>query len=211
VSGDFFWFFSEGSKNWIAAVDCTGHGVPGAFMSIIGYNSLNKIIRELGITKPSDILQHLAIEVSHTLHQYQTASQIHDGMDIALVCYDHKRQWLEYAGAFNPLWLVRKGELTEIRANRFAIGFTPDINKEFTNHEIGIMPGDTIYLFSDGYADQFGGANAKKLKVGNFKEIILSLPGRSMSDQKKKLENAFDKWRGANEQVDDVLVIGWQL
>lgn len=211
VSGDFFWFLSEKEKHWIAAVDCTGHGVPGAFMSIIGYNSLNNIIKELGITKPSEILDRLDDEVANTLHQYHKDNQIHDGMDIALVCYDTKSRILEYSGAFNPLWIVRKGELIEVRANRFAIGLAPGFEKGFTNHEVAMEPGDSIYMFSDGYADQFGGKDGKKLKIGNFKELILSLQTESMPSQKQILENYFEKWKGENSQVDDVLIIGWKF
>jgi ligand-binding sensor domain-containing protein/serine phosphatase RsbU (regulator of sigma subunit) len=211
VSGDFFWFMSKENKYWIAAVDCTGHGVPGAFMSIIGYNSLNNIIKELGITKPSEILDKLDAEIAHTLHQYHKDNQIHDGMDIALVCYDVKNKMLEYSGAFNPLWIVRKGELTEVRANRFAIGLAPGFVKGFTNHEVAIEPEDTVYLFSDGYPDQFGGKNDKKLKIGYFKELILSIQTYPMDEQKRMLEDYFEQWKGKNPQVDDVLVIGWKL
>jgi ligand-binding sensor domain-containing protein/serine phosphatase RsbU (regulator of sigma subunit) len=211
VSGDFFWFMSDGDKHWIAAVDCTGHGVPGAFMSIIGFNSLNYIIKELGITQPSEILDKLDAEVSSTLHQYHTDDQVHDGMDIALVCYDSKNKLLEYSGAFNPLWIVRKGELIETRANRFAIGLTPDLEKGFTNHALSIEPGDVLYLFSDGYADQFGGPSGKKLKVGSFKELITEVHQYPVHEQKKMLEDYFQKWRGMYAQVDDVLVIGWKF
>jgi Serine phosphatase RsbU, regulator of sigma subunit len=211
VSGDFFWFTSEKNKIWIAAVDCTGHGVPGAFMSIIGHNSLNNIIKELRITKPSEILDKLDDEVAVTLHQYHKDNQIHDGMDIALVCYDTKTRKLEYSGAFNPLWIVRNGELIEVRANRFAIGLAPGFVKGFTNHEVTIEPGDTLYMFSDGYADQFGGHDGKKLKIGNFKELILSLQNLPMNKQKQRLEEFLETWKGENSQVDDVLVIGWRL
>lgn len=211
VSGDFFWFLSHGEKHWIAAVDCTGHGVPGAFMSIIGYNSLNNIIKELGITKPSEILDRLDAEVANTLHQYHKDNQIHDGMDIALVCYDTRTKILEYSGAFNPLWIVHDGELTEVRANRFAIGLAPGFEKGFTNHEITMEPGDTIYMFSDGYADQFGGKDGKKLKIGNFKELILKLQEKPIPLQKQTLEDYFIQWKGENSQVDDVLVIGWKF
>ncbi|HEY4787999.1 MAG TPA: SpoIIE family protein phosphatase, partial [Bacteroidales bacterium] len=211
VSGDFFWFMSNERKHWIAAVDCTGHGVPGAFMSIIGYNSLNNIIKELGITQPSEILDRLDEEVAQTLHHYHKDNQIHDGMDIALVCYDEINRSLEYSGAFNPLWIIRNEELIEVRANRFAIGLAPGFDKAFTNHQISIKPGDTIYLFSDGFADQFGGKDGKKLKVGPFKEMILGISKYPIPEQKQKLEDFFETWKGNNPQVDDVLLIGWRL
>lgn len=211
VSGDFFWFMSDTTKHWIAAVDCTGHGVPGAFMSIIGFNFLNNIIKELGITKPSEILDKLDANIAATLHQYHTDDQIHDGMDIALVCYDSKNKVLEYSGAFNPLWIVRNGELVETRANRFAIGLAPGLEKGFTNHFVSIQPGDVLYLFSDGYADQFGGSYGKKLKTGSFKDLILKIHQHPMHEQKKMLEDYLEEWRGSIPQIDDVLVIGWKF
>jgi len=132
-------------------------------------------------------------------------------MDIALVCYDSKTKIIEYSGAFNPFWIVRNGELIETRANRFAIGLMPGLEKSFTNNEIAIESGDNIYLFSDGYADQFGGSSGKKLKVGSFKELILKINQHSTPMQKQILENYFDEWKGNHFQVDDVLVIGWKF
>jgi ligand-binding sensor domain-containing protein/serine phosphatase RsbU (regulator of sigma subunit) len=208
VSGDFFWFLAQEGMEWFAAVDCTGHGVPGAFMSIIGHNSLNKILQEYNITKPSKILNQLNEEVSTALHHYHQDNQIHDGMDIALVSYDRENRMLEYSGAFNPLWLVRNKELIEVRANRYAIGIAPGIVKDFVNNEIKIESGDTIYLFSDGYADQFGGKHNKKMKIGVFKEIILSIQGKDMLEQKVYLDTFFEEWKKGCPQVDDVLVIG---
>jgi ligand-binding sensor domain-containing protein/serine phosphatase RsbU (regulator of sigma subunit) len=208
VSGDFFWFLSDGDKEWISAVDCTGHGVPGAFMSIIGNNSLNVIVKELGITQPAEILKKLDEKVAQTLHQYRQDDQILDGMDIALMSYDYQKNLLEFAGAYNPLWLVRKGELIEIPASRCAIGLAPNTQKEFINHQMVIEPGDTIYLFSDGYADQFGGSEGKKLKVGKFRNLILSLHDHQMEEQKKMLEQFLDNWKGKYPQIDDILIIG---
>jgi len=208
VSGDFFWFLANEDKEWMAAVDCTGHGVPGAFMSIIGNNSLNTIVKELCVTKPGEILDRLDSEVIRTLHHYQHSNQIQDGMDISLISFDNKRRVLEFSGAFNPLWLVRKGEMIEIPANRFPIGQDYEKKKVFTNHEINIEPGDTIYMFSDGYADQFGGTEGKKLKIGKFKELILGLYNFNIEEQKQKLEEFLDKWIGPTPQIDDILVIG---
>ncbi len=208
VSGDFFWFTTKKNKEWFAAVDCTGHGVPGAFMSIIGYNLLNKIVKELGILKPSDILNHLNAEISDTLHQYHNDEEIHDGMDIALVSYDKVSHVIEYSGAFNPLWIIRNNEVLETRANRYAIGIAPGLDKDFVNHEIQLQSGDTIYLFSDGYADQFGGTAGKKLKLSYFKEVLLSVQGKSMKKQKEELELFYQTWKGNNIQIDDILVIG---
>ncbi len=208
VSGDFFWSTTAGDKELVAAVDCTGHGVPGAFMSIIGHNSLNKIVKELGVTKPSEILNLLNEEVASTLHQYHEDDQIHDGMDISLITYDRISHKIEYSGAFNPLWLLRNSEFIEIRANRFAIGLAPGMEKNFVNHEISLQTGDTIYLFSDGYADQFGGSDGKKLKIGQFKELIMNIQGHSIEEQKQLLHQFYEKWKGLNKQVDDILIIG---
>ncbi len=208
VSGDFFWSATEGNKELMAAVDCTGHGVPGAFMSIIGHNILNKIVKELKVTKPSEILNLLNDEVASTLHQYHQDDQIHDGMDIALLTYDILRKTIEYSGAFNPLWLIRNGVLMVTRANRYAIGLAPGMEKNFANYEFALESGDTVYLFSDGYPDQFGGSKGKKLKIGYFKELIMNIQGHPMEEQKRLLHQFYEKWKGNNIQVDDILIIG---
>lgn len=207
VSGDFYWLTSFKNKDFIAAVDCTGHGVPGAFMSFIGYTLLNKIVIENMVLEPGQILNQLNKEVAMTLHQ-KGEDIVNDGMDIALVCYDKLTQELEFAGAFNPLWLMRKGELIEIKANRFAIGRLTGREKEFTNHKLKIEPDDTIYLFSDGYCDQFGGPEGKKYKSGKLKELLVSINQKSIDEQAKILESSFEEWRGGHDQIDDVLFIG---
>ncbi len=214
VSGDFYWLLKEGDKEFFAAVDCTGHGVPGAFMSIIGHNSLNKIVKEYNIHQPSKILDQLDKEVSYTFHQqdfegFKTKETVKDGMDMALICYDTKKHTLEYAGAFNPLYLVRAGELKEIKGDRFAIGQSEDMtNKQFTNHKFQVKNKDTIYIFSDGYADQFGGEMGKKFKSKPMKELLLNICKEDIPKQKMLLDNTIEKWRGDFEQVDDILFIG---
>lgn len=208
VSGDFFWFMEDETYQWMAAVDCTGHGVPGAFMSLIGYNSLNKIVREMQITLPSDILNQLNEELTKTLHQNAKESTISDGMDISLIRYNKNTHILDFSGAFNSLWIVRKRELLELRADRFAIGRTPHINKAFSNDSTQLQSDDTIYLFTDGYADQFGGPDNKKYKVYKFKELIINIQQYSMQKQREMLEENIEKWRGKEIQVDDILVIG---
>jgi ligand-binding sensor domain-containing protein/serine phosphatase RsbU (regulator of sigma subunit) len=207
VSGDFYWMNSIGGKEFLAAVDCTGHGVPGAFMSFIGYTSLNKIIIEQGIYKPSAILNRLNEEVAITLHQ-KGEDIVNDGMDIALICYSPATGIIEYSGAFNPLILVRKGELIEIKANRFAIGRATGKEKTFTNHELQLEEGDALYLYSDGYADQFGGPDGKKYKTAALKELILNISEFDADSQQKILESTFEDWKGNQEQIDDVLVMG---
>lgn len=207
VSGDFYWMNSAGGKEFIAAVDCTGHGVPGAFMSFIGYTSLNKIIIEQGVHTPSEILNRLNSEVATTLHQ-KGESIVNDGMDIALISYSPSTGVIEYAGAFNPLIIVRNGELIEIKADRFAIGRSTGKDKAFTNHEVLIEKGDSLYLYSDGYADQFGGPESKKFKTASLKELLINISSFDADSQLKILETTFEDWKAGQEQIDDVLIVG---
>lgn len=209
VSGDFYWFHKVDGREYMAAVDCTGHGVPGAFMSIIGHNSLNKIVMEYGIRKPGEILSCLNREVISTLVQRSDASEVLDGMDLALVCYHPGEGKLEYAGAFNPLYLVRDGEILETQADKVSIGrssFNEGIH--FTNHSLDLIKGDAIYLFSDGYADQFGGPSMKKFKYRALKELILRIQDQSMEQQRMILDQTIEDWMGDLDQLDDILVMG---
>jgi ligand-binding sensor domain-containing protein/serine phosphatase RsbU (regulator of sigma subunit) len=209
VSGDFYWFTEVGDKEFFSAVDCTGHGVPGAFMSIIGHNSLTKIVREYGILEPGKILTQLNKEVIETLHQRTDSGDVYDGMDLALVSYDRKEGQLEYSGAFNPLYLIRNGEIQETKANKLSIGRSSlNTEVEFTNHRFEMKKGDTVYLFSDGYADQFGGELMKKFKYKNLKELILKIQPETMDNQRAIMDQTIEQWRGDVEQVDDILVIG---
>jgi len=209
VSGDFYWLAMTETKQVIAAVDCTGHGVPGAFMSIIGHNSLNKIVKEYGFLHPADILDQLNDEVANTLQQQSVDDEVKDGMDIALIVYDVSTKEMEYAGAFNPLYLIREGELQEIKANRFSIGRTSTKGgQKFTNHKMQLMPGDTTYIFSDGYADQFGGEEGKKFKSRNVKNMLLEIQDMSMAEQKAHLNKKIEEWMEGFEQIDDILFIG---
>jgi ligand-binding sensor domain-containing protein/serine phosphatase RsbU (regulator of sigma subunit) len=207
VSGDFYWITSRADKEFFAAVDCTGHGVPGAFMSFIGYTSLNKIVIEHRIHEPAEILNRLNEEVATALHQ-KGEEAVADGMDLALVTYTPETRELQYAGAFNPLIIVQDGEMLEIKANRFAIGRYTGQEMKFTNHKMKIRKGDTVYLYSDGYSDQFGGAEGKKFKTANLKKLIMDIQDKSMEEQRAILENTYEEWRGSYEQIDDILVIG---
>lgn len=209
VSGDFYWVENTGNKVYFAAVDCTGHGVPGAFMSIVGYNLLKHVINKQQESEPAAILNHLNTGVSETLHQGLDDSSTKDGMDIALCCIDFKKNEVEYAGAYNPLYLVRDNELTEIKGDKFPIGmFVGESRKEYTNHKIKLKKGDTIYIFSDGYVDQFGGSKGKKFMAKRFRQLLLENNALTMEEQKKHLDIAIEQWRGNQEQVDDILVIG---
>jgi len=209
VSGDFYWFSTADGKEFLAAVDCTGHGVPGAFMSIIGHNSLNKIVNQYGILEPGKILNQLNREVVQTLHHRGEGGDVYDGMDIALIAYDPKNQFVEYAGAYNPLYLIRDGKLIETKADRVSIGRSMvHAERDFKTHRLDIQPGDVAYIFSDGYADQFGGELMKKFKYKNLKQILLDVSRDPIEQQRRVLDDTIEKWRGNVAQVDDILVIG---
>jgi serine phosphatase RsbU (regulator of sigma subunit) len=212
VSGDFYWVEKKGSKMIIAAVDCTGHGVPGAFMSLIAHNLLNQIIKEHEITLPSEVLDHLNIGVTDTLKQSSGDSKVKDGMDIALCRLDLDEMKLNFSGANNPLYFIRNGELTEIKGDKVPIGmFIKDRFRPFTDHELSLQKGDTFYLFSDGYADQFGGEKGKKFKYRQFQSLLLSVQHYSMDGQLKIIAETLARWQGDIEQVDDILVIGVRI
>ncbi len=213
VSGDFYWIYDKKDTVLFAAVDCTGHGVPGAFMSIVGHNLLDKIVGEDGVTQPGDILDALNKSVSDTLRQSQSEDQsIKDGMDIALCCFDRKTNELQFAGAHNPLWVIRNGELIEFKGNKFPIGNLKEgEQKKFTNNSITLQKGDTAYVFSDGYADQFGGPKGKKFMYSQFKSKLISIQHMDMEQQAVHLKTFISEWMGALEQVDDILVIGTRL
>ncbi len=209
VSGDFYWVEPVGTKILFAAVDCTGHGVPGAIMSLIGHNLLNTIVKEKNILQPAAILNELLLDLMDALHQKTDDPTANDGMDIALCLFDKENMQLEYAGAFCPLLLVRDNELIEIKANKFSVGRQAYESKEtFTNHSYKLLPGDAIYIFSDGYADQFGGEKGKKMMRKNQNKILLGNMKLSMAEQHHKLDRHFSRWKGQLEQVDDILIIG---
>lgn len=209
VSGDFYWFTKVDGREYFSAVDCTGHGVPGAFMSIIGHNSLTKIVREYGILEPGKILTQLNKEVISTLQQRSDSTDVLDGMDLALACYHPVEKLLEFSGAFNPLYLIREGKIIEIKADKVSIGRSSfNTGVDFTNHQVEIKPGDTVYLFSDGYADQFGGKFMKKFKYRNLKELLIKIQPETMDRQRIILNQTIEEWRGNVDQLDDILMIG---
>jgi serine phosphatase RsbU (regulator of sigma subunit) len=211
VSGDFYWMYDNGDQQFIAACDCTGHGVPGAFMSIIGHNSLNKVVREYGIIRPGAILDQLNAEVVKALMQ-RNEETINDGMDMALIVFDRKKLSLEFAGAYNPLYVVRKGEIFTYKADRFPIGMSiQHATKAFTNQHVEIQPGDMIYMSSDGYADQFGYANAKKYKSGNVKKLLCEIWHLPVHEQGDRLRKEILDWKGDLQQVDDIMFIGIKI
>ena len=209
VSGDFYWIERVQNLILFAVVDCTGHGVPGAFLSLIGHNSLNQIVNELKIYQPNKILEELNRIVSKTLHNsIEHGTNIKDGMDMAICSLNLDTNELQFAGAFNPLYLVRNGEMEEIKGDKFPIGAGFSQNPEFTNNHIQLHEGDCIYLFSDGYADQFGGPKGKKFKYSRFKEILVEIHQKEMPEQHDILNALIEEWQGDLEQIDDVCVIG---
>jgi ligand-binding sensor domain-containing protein/serine phosphatase RsbU (regulator of sigma subunit) len=211
VSGDFYWMYDNGDLQFLAAVDCTGHGVPGAFMSIIGHNSLNKVVREYGIIRPGAILDQMNIEVVKALMQRKEET-INDGMDLALIAFNRKEFTLEYAGAYNPLYLVRDGEVITYKGDRFPIGMSSiEAKKTFVNQQVDIKSGDMIYVCSDGYADQFGTAEAKKYKSGNVKKLLAEIWNLPVAEQRNKLEKEILDWKGDLPQVDDIMFIGTRI
>lgn len=211
VSGDFYWFGSvskDGNTfHIIAAADCTGHGVPGAFMSMVGNTILNEIVITKHIIDPSEILSQLHHGIRTALQQSENESR--DGMDICLCCINTVTREVRYAGAFNPLWILRtSSEIEIIKATKSAIGgFTPD-DQVFESHTLQLQKGESLYLFTDGYADQFGGDQGKKLTAKKFREAILQNKEKTMREQGFFLENYLDIWKGKEFQVDDILVIG---
>ncbi|MEQ8522955.1 MAG: two-component regulator propeller domain-containing protein, partial [Vicingaceae bacterium] len=211
VSGDFYWMERIGNKVLFAAADCTGHGVPGAFMSFIGHNGLNKAVIENDILTPSKILDLLNREVNETLKQ-EEEREVKDGMDIAMCSLDIETLELEFAGAFNPLYLVRDGEVQEFKGDRRPIGSFPnDKERLFANHKMKLKKGDALYIFSDGFPDQFGGPDGKKFRYKQFREILVECQQKDMNTMDEYLENVMSDWMGEFEQIDDVVIIGVKI
>jgi serine phosphatase RsbU (regulator of sigma subunit) len=215
VSGDFYFIepvrTNDGARYIsVAAADCTGHGVPGAFMSIFGYTYLRQSLKEKEVNSPADALNFLNRQLGSIFNRNKDSEAIRDGMDIGFCVYlpDEKKLW--FAGANNSVWHIRKNKLTEIPADKQPVGYYEQ-SKSFTNKSQQVEKGDCVYLFTDGYADQFGGPKGKKFKYKQLKELILSVSDLPMEKQKEKLFTAFQDWKGELEQVDDVLIIGFRI
>ena len=211
VSGDFYFFHKNSQSVFIAAADCTGHGVPGAFMSMIGSEKLEDAIYQSNNT--SEILKKLNKGIKTSLRQSDSDESTRDGMDIALCSVDTQNIIVKYAGANRPLWIIRNGQtnVEEIKATKTAIGGLTEDNQHFDTHEIKLQQGDTFYICTDGYADQFSGQDGKKLMTRKFKEILVSIQNKTMQEQEKHLDNFVENWKAGAEQVDDILVIGVRL
>ena len=221
VAGDFYWMHTANESEDLilfAAADCTGHGVPGAMVSVVCHNALNRSVREYGILDPGKVLDKTREIVIHEFEKGEgltsftksSEDSIKDGMDIALISLSPNTKKLKYAGANNPLWIIRNQEVIEIKADKQPIGKYVNA-KPFTTHEIQLQSGDAVYFFTDGYADQFGGEQGKKFKGSKMKELLLSLSHKKMKNQKEELNTAFENWRGKLEQIDDVCVIGVRI
>ncbi len=220
VSGDFYWMTKvqvaedKGGRHVVvfAAVDCTGHGVPGALMSIIANTLLNQTTKNAEINSPGEALTFLNNELPKNLKAQQKGEIIRDGMDMVMCSIDFGKNKLEFAGANNALYIISEGKLEEVKGDKQAIsGSTDDIKKPYTNHKKQLQKGDVVYLFTDGYADQFGGPKGKKFKYKQLEDLLLAICHLPMSEQKEALDKKFEEWRGTLEQVDDVTVIGVRL
>jgi len=225
VSGDFFWFKNRDNKFLIAAVDCTGHGVPGGFMSMVGHSGMNSAVNEYNLRKPSEILEQLSTYVVESFNDEEGEGAIKDGMDAALCSIDLENNIVEFSGANNPLYIVRKNNnaviddknnllnlkqlenLYEIKGNRRPIG-PSEQSKPFVNHSLKLEKGDCIYFFTDGYPDQFGGPKGKKFMYKSFKKLLISIAKEPIEEQRRLLDERFEEWRSDHEQVDDICVIG---
>lgn len=207
VSGDFYWVSSHGNLQVIISADCTGHGVPGAFMSMLGVTMLNEIVNGKHILMPDQIIENLRQGIIKTLNQVAEEESIKDGMDIAVCLVDFDKNILWYAGANNPLYLVRGGELTHYRADKMPVAIHYKMGP-FTLHKIELQKGDAFYIFSDGYSDQFGGPKQKKFMSMQLKETLVAMAGKPMLQQGERLNEIFEEWRGDSSQVDDVTLMG---
>lgn len=211
VSGDFYWFAQTGDRVYIAAADCTGHGVPGSLVSMIGFNFLNQVVNEMGITEPGEILDELHARISVTLNKDSgpDSSVMRDGMDIALLSINRATKLVSFSGAVRPLVYIDDEGIKSIRSGMYSIGGIKDLKSDpYPTHTIQPKGKATFYLFSDGYADQFGGPQGKKYKMKKLQELLHSMSAHPLSAQQDLVESEFNKWIGNHEQVDDVCVIG---
>jgi serine phosphatase RsbU (regulator of sigma subunit)/Tfp pilus assembly protein PilF len=211
VSGDYYWMTQKDGNTVVVAADCTGHGVPGALMSMLGISFMNEIINKNDMIQPNEILNKLRENVVNSLHQKGVEGEAQDGMDLSLCIINHEKTKLQFAGAYNPLYLIRDDVLIEYKPDKMPIGIYKDKTDSFTNHEIDIQTGDVFYLLTDGYVDQFGGPKAKKFMVKKFKDLLLEIYKKNMKEQKEILSNIFDEWKGNINQIDDILVMGIRI
>jgi serine phosphatase RsbU (regulator of sigma subunit) len=211
VSGDFYWFSEIGNKIVVAAADCTGHGIPGAFMSVLGISFFDEIVNKSHITESDQIINKLRNNIVKSFHVTDEAGQAKDGMDLTLVVIDKQKMTLQFSGAYNPLLIMRDGEAIVHKADRMPVGFHDKYHTPFTKHEFELKKGDLLYMFSDGFLDQFGGLHGKKFLFKRLQEVLQKICYKSMEDQRDILESAFKQWKGKYDQVDDVLLMGIRI
>lgn len=211
ISGDFYWMQERGGKIFFMAADCTGHGVPGALMSMIGTTLLNESVLERNLSDPGMILDDVRSGIIRSLRQEDDDQSTKDGMDGALCVYDRATSMLLYAGAYNPVWIFRKKQLIELDADKFPVGISGSELRQFTTKSISLETGDIVYAFTDGYVDQFGGPKGKKLKYSGMRELLIKVSDLPVTEQHKRIEEFFLEWRGVHEQLDDVCVIGLRI
>ena len=208
VSGDFYWIYLHGNDIYFAVGDCTGHGVPGALVNIAGNTALRQIIRTEGLSDPAQILKQLNDEMVSLFNENLTDGNRRDGMEIALCKFNLASGVGQFCGAGRPLILIREGELIEFKKGRSSIGYDENDQKDFETVEFMLEKEDSFYIFSDGYTDQFGGENVKKFNRKRFRNLLLSIQDKRMDAQRKELSFAYNNWKGSQEQIDDVCVIG---
>lgn len=210
VSGDFYWIGDKDNKIFIVAADCTGHGVPGALMSMIGHDLLEKIINVDNVEQPAKVLDIMSKGLEKTFNREKNVGTIiRDGMDIGLCIVDNRNKKIEFAGAFFPLYIIRDNRLLDLKGDKYALGMTPE-DFTYTNNEIDLLENDMMYLFSDGYVDQFGGDENKKFMYRRFRYLLMTIHRFPVEDQKSILEENIKTWMGNAAQVDDILVIGFK-
>lgn len=210
VSGDYYWFYEDTNFKYVAVVDCTGHGVPGAMMSMVANSMFKEVFINRKEINPSEILKALDEELAKSINKNEDAT-FNDGMDVALVRIEKRTHELIFTGAFRSILISRNNEVTELKGSRYPIGFYSGIKKEFENQVFQLEEHDAIYLFTDGFIDQFGGERNKKLNKSNFKDLLSSINDLPMEEQDAFLEYSFNNWKQDLEQTDDVLVVGLRI
>jgi serine phosphatase RsbU (regulator of sigma subunit) len=211
VSGDFYWIGEDDKHIFFTVADCTGHGVPGAFMSTLGISTLNEIITNNDDLQANTVLNLLREKIKTSLHQTGKEGEAADGMDVSLCVLHKNRKTLQFSGAYNPLFIFQGGEFKEYKADRMPIGIYYGKMEAFTNYEINLRKGDTVYIFSDGFADQFGGPDGGKYKKSNLKKLLTEIYYKPMDEQRSIIENEFKMWKGSADQVDDITIIGVRI